>query len=82
MSDQESKKKMDPKNYQPDLSDVPKLLCRKCLLVMEPAETYFEYLDHGFHTKLLRCPKCGEVYIPEDLVRGKMAEVEQNMEDK
>ena len=49
---------------------------------MEPAETYFEYLDHGFHTRLLRCPRCGEVFIPEELARGKMAEVEQNLEDK
>ena len=69
-------------NYQPDLSEMPEIICRRCRIPMEAAETYFEYLDHGFHTKLLRCPKCGEVYIPEELALGKMAEVEQNMEDK
>lgn len=69
-------------NYQADLSEAPKLFCRACKVPMEPAETYFEYLDHGFHTKLLRCPKCKEVYIPEALASGKMAEVEQNLEDK
>ena len=63
-------------------SDRESLVCVKCGLPMEPAETYFEYLDHSFHTKLLRCPKCGEVFIPESLAIGKMAEVEQNLEDK
>lgn len=82
MADQEIKEKMNPKDYQVDLSDTPQMICRRCQVPMEPAETYFEYLDHGFHTRLLRCPKCGEVYIPEDLARGKMAEVEQNLEDK
>lgn len=69
-------------NYQADLASLPKMRCRACNIEMEPAETYFEYLDHGFHTKLLRCPKCGEVYIPEELAKGKMSEVEQNLEDK
>ena len=68
--------------YQPDLTASPVMYCRRCRIPMEAGETYFEYLDHGFHTKLLRCPKCGEVYIPEELANGKMAEVEQNLEDK
>lgn len=72
---------LDP-NYQADLSQMEKVICRKCRVPMEPAETYFEYLDHAFHTKLLRCPSCKEVFLPEDLVKGKMSEVEQNMEDK
>ena len=73
---------MDEAKYRPELTGLPEIRCRKCDLPMEPAETYFEYLDHSFHTKLLRCPNCGEVYIPEELARGKMAEVEQNLEDK
>ena len=78
----EARGPMNPKDYKVDLDNAPRMFCRRCRLPMEPAETYFEYLDHGFHTKLLRCPQCGEVYIPEELARGKMAEVEQNLEDK
>ncbi len=73
---------MRPEDYKPELSGLPGMMCRRCGVKMEPADTYFEYLDHNFHTELLRCPKCGEVYIPEDLAKGKMAEVEGNMEDK
>jgi hypothetical protein len=32
--------------------------------------------------ELLKCPRCGLVFIPEDLALGKMAEVEQILEDK
>lgn len=59
-----------------------KIICRRCNLEMEPAQTFFDYLGHNFHTDILRCPKCKEVYIPEELVKGRMAEVEQELEDK
>ena len=72
----------NPDDYSPDLKTDDRLTCRKCGKQLEPAETYFQYFDHGFHTKLLRCPVCGEVYIPEELALGKMAEVEKNFEDK
>jgi hypothetical protein len=28
------------------------------------------------------CPKCGKVFTPEELDEGKMAEVEQQLDDK
>lgn len=31
---------------------------------------------------MLRCPKCGQVYIPEDLAKGKMAQLEKSLEEK
>ena len=73
---------MNPDDFRPDVKTDAELICRKCSVALEPAETYFEYFDHGFHTKLLRCPVCREVYIPEDLALGKMADVEKNFEDK
>jgi len=76
------KTSMNPDDYRPEVETDAALICRKCGVALEPAETYFEYFDHGFHTKLLRCPVCREVYIPEDLALGKMAEVEKNFEDK
>ena len=62
--------------------EMPAIMCRRCGVKMEPAETYFEYLGHGLHTKLPRCPKCGEVYIPEEMVMGKIADIERTLEDK
>ena len=49
---------------------------------MEPKTTFFDYLGHNFHTDILCCPKCGEVFLPEPLVTGRMAEVERELEDK
>ena len=59
-----------------------KLICCRCNKELVPTQTFFDYLGPNFHTDILRCPECGEVYIPESLVKGRMAEVEQELEDK
>lgn len=59
-----------------------KLICYKCKKQMVLKKTYFNYLGHSFFTDILRCPDCGEVYIPEDLVKGRISEVEMQLEDK
>ena len=64
-----------------DKDDAP-VFCRRCKLQMVPEQTFFDYIGHNFHTDLMRCPKCGEVYIPEKLVKGRMSEVERELEDK
>ena len=58
------------------------VICRRCGVKMEPKTTFFDYLGHNFHTDILCCPKCGEVFLPEPLVTGRMAEVERELEDK
>lgn len=58
------------------------VLCARCGRKLESTETFFQYVGHTFHTDILRCPECGEVYIPESLVRGRMKEVEKELEDK
>jgi len=45
-------------------------------------KAFFSYLEHSFSTEVLRCPVCGQVFIPESLARGKMAQVEVSIEDK
>lgn len=55
---------------------------RRCQVEMVPKSTFFDYLGHNFHTEILCCPKCGEVYLPEALVKGRMADVERELEDK
>ncbi|MFH1058991.1 MAG: DNA-binding protein [Pseudomonadota bacterium] len=56
--------------------------CQACDEAMVAANVTLEYLGNQFTTELPRCPQCGLVYIPEDLALGKMAEVEQLLEDK
>ncbi len=59
-----------------------KMVCWKCKRELEPKRVYFKYLGHSFYTDVPRCPQCGQVFIPEDLVKGRMAEVEMELEDK
>ena len=47
-----------------------KLICCRCNKELVPTQTFFDYLGHNFHTDILRCPECGEVYIPESLVKA------------
>ena len=57
-------------------------ICAKCniALVMKPAK--IEYLGNAFPVDVPMCPSCGQVFIPEKLALGKMAEVEHALEDK
>ena len=45
-------------------------------------KTVFSYLGHNVSHEVLTCPKCGKIFIAEGLAEGKMAEVEQQLEDK
>jgi rubredoxin len=58
------------------------LVCRKCGVALEPKRTNFEYLEHNFFAESPACPVCGQVYVSEELAKGKMAEVEKNLEEK
>ncbi len=60
----------------------PTLICNVCQVPLEPRKTDFKYLGHSFYTDILRCPKCGQVFIPEELAKGRIAEVEKQLEDK
>jgi ribosomal protein S27AE len=59
-----------------------RLVCGKCGVPLVPMKTQFGYLGHTFHTEVPCCPKCGRVFIPEDLAKGRMMEVETSLEDK
>ncbi len=58
------------------------IICYKCQKELVMEKVNFSYLGHNFHADILKCPVCGEVYISEALVRGRMTEVEMLMEDK
>jgi hypothetical protein len=40
------------------------------------------YMGNRFATDLPHCPSCGMVLVSEEIALGKMAEVEQALEDK
>lgn len=58
------------------------LQCAKCDVALETGKVNISYLGSMFPVDLLHCPRCGLVFIPEDLALGKMAEVEALLEDK
>jgi hypothetical protein len=56
--------------------------CRKCDKELVLKKTVLTYLGHSVSHELPTCPKCGKVYVCEELAEGKMSEVEQVLEDK
>ncbi len=56
--------------------------CCKCNVELELIKTTFLYLGNEMYHPVPRCPKCGQVFIPEELALGKIATVEQQLEDK
>jgi uncharacterized protein with PIN domain len=58
------------------------LICDRCKVEMQLMEAQFMSLKRSFRHKIPRCPQCGQVYIPEELARGRMHEVETALEDK
>ncbi|NLO47712.1 MAG: DNA-binding protein [Clostridiales bacterium] len=56
--------------------------CLKCNEKLAKKKTVFTYLGHNFSHEVMTCPTCGKVFIPKDLAMGKMAQVEEQLEDK
>lgn len=58
------------------------LVCRRCGIHLIKGKAVFEYLDNAFPVELPLCPKCGFVYVPEELAMGRVLSVEKVLEDK
>ena len=58
------------------------IMCSGCQVKMQLGRADFTYLGHNFHSEVMRCPKCGAVYIPQELAEGKIADAETALEDK
>jgi YgiT-type zinc finger domain-containing protein len=56
--------------------------CANCGVELKPAKVSFTYLGNTFSHEVPVCPKCGEVFIAPELAEGRMAEVEEQLEDK
>ena len=58
------------------------LICSKCRIPLTYGKTEFRYLGHSFSADILKCTGCGQVFIPEETVKGRMHEVEMIFESK
>lgn len=59
-----------------------KWICVKCSCPVEMGDIKAMYLAGVFDVELLKCPKCKNVLVSEDLALGQILEVEQELEDK
>ena len=67
---------MNNKNEQ----DIP-WICDKCKEKLLLEKVKVSYLGGNFEVELMKCPKCNNVFIGEELALGKMLEVEKGLED-
>lgn len=56
--------------------------CAACGQALAPSPVVVTYMGSVFTISLLTCPTCGLTLVPEALALGRMAEVEQLLEDK
>ena len=56
--------------------------CSICDRPLEEAGVKFSYLGSTFALTALRCPVCGNIYIPEELVDGRISYTEGFLEDR
>jgi len=57
-------------------------ICAKCSAVLTPKKMIFSYIGSTFSHEVPRCPACGMIFISKEFADGRMAEVEQLLEDK
>ncbi len=69
------------KNEKTILKDL-KWQCYRCHQELVVGPITVNYLGNRFTTDLPHCPDCGLVLVSEELALGKIAEVEQILEDK
>jgi uncharacterized protein with PIN domain len=58
------------------------LVCDLCGTPLKPVQTEFKYMGSVFHAELPTCESCGQVYVPFELAKGRIREVETELEDK
>lgn len=59
-----------------------RLTCLKCHERLIEKKVVFNYLNCPVSTKQPCCPSCGQIYLSEEFVMGKLNEVEKTLEDK
>ena len=57
-------------------------MCGSCNVPLVLEKVDVAYLGNAFPADLWKCPRCGLVFVPEELALGKMVDVEKQLEDK
>lgn len=58
------------------------MICDKCGVELQPMPAKLTYLGHQFTETLPSCPECGMVFISEEIATGKIAKLEEELEEK
>jgi len=61
---------------------VRELICVRCEVALVEEKTELRYLGHSVSVKTMKCPRCGQVWLSEELVKGQIKEAEMALEDK
>jgi rubredoxin len=69
-------------NDAPVIPEAAQWMCAACDLPLEAGKVEVSNMGSKYPVDLPRCPVCGLVFIPEGLALGKMAQIEQLLEDK
>ncbi|HMK34342.1 MAG TPA: hypothetical protein VK463_04685 [Desulfomonilaceae bacterium] len=69
-------------SHRVDIREAADWTCGKCGVPLESGTVEVVYMGTKYPVELPRCPCCGIVFIPEQLALGKMAQIEQLLEDK
>lgn len=72
----------ESKSYDAGKIDYVNLVCDKCGEKLIPRRVTLSYMNAAFPVELPACPKCGMVFIPEELAKGRILHVEKSLEDK
>ena len=59
-----------------------KLICGRCRVELREEQASFSYLGNTFSAPMPKCPECGQVFVSEQVAKGRMAEVEAMLESK
>ena len=58
------------------------LFCCKCGVPLVSIKSKLSYMGFNASYEFPRCPVCGQIFVSEELVKGKMKELEMTLEDK
>lgn len=62
--------------------EIAAIICGKCNALLVEKRKKFRYLKSEFFADVPCCPVCGKIYLSEELVTGRIANLEAALEEK
>ncbi|NLP44564.1 MAG: hypothetical protein GX351_08050 [Peptococcaceae bacterium] len=63
-------------------NEIKQVICYHCQIPLTIKKVNISYEGQTMAADLPACPQCGQVYLSEEVVRGKIHEIEKSLEDK